>query len=113
MILVCGVLQDLWIYVTGLTAVPELYSGPYILLLAPGCRTTERDLAALLTKWNSGPLKHTPAFQQVLLAERAEQLGYYELLLTVPNLLAAVKNLARLPTASYTTHPPLGLAVRV
>jgi hypothetical protein len=56
---------------------------------------------------------HNPAFQQVLLLERVEQPGYYELLLIVPNLLAAVTSLVRLPTASYTTHPPLGLVVRV
>ena len=45
--------------------------------------------------------------------ERVEQLGYYGILLIVPNLLAAVKSLTRLPMVWYTTHPPLGLAVQV
>jgi hypothetical protein len=113
MIFVCGDLRDLWVYATGLTAVPGWYSGLYILLLEQGCRMTEGELPVPLTERGLGPLIHHLAFQQVLMFERVEQLGYYELLLIVPNLLAAVKSLARLPTASYSTRPPPVLAVQV
>ena len=74
---------------------------------------TERELAVLPVKQSLNPLITHLASQQVLVLERVEQLGYYGILLIVPNLLAAVKSLARLLMAWYMTHPPLGLAVQV
>ena len=74
---------------------------------------TERELAVLPVKQSLNPLITHLASQQVPVLERVEQLGYYGILLIVPNLLAAVKSLARLPTASYSTCPPPVLAVQV